>query len=174
MDTSNIDVTQTNTTIGIKIGDDQAPVKVLEFINLRCPYCRQWFDESETTFADYVAKGKVQRIIKLFDKTKPGLAKGNIMHKYVPKEGQTQSLDVISHIYRTQDDWGSLESHDEIAQYAETTLGLTLANDPTATQAIIDEADSAQIIFVPTMVVGEHIFDQKISQEAFKTILDKA
>lgn len=174
LDISKMDVTQTNTKTGIKIGNDHAPVKVIEFINLRCPYCRQWFNDSEATFAEYVANGKVQRVIKLFDKTKPSLAKGNIMHKYVPKEGQEDTLDVIAKIYDTQDIWGELEDHEEIANYAENTLGLLIADDITSSKAIIEEADNAQIIFVPTMVVGQHIFDQKISQEEFRTILDKA
>ncbi len=169
-----MDITQTNTTTGIKIGHDDAPVKVIEFINLRCPYCRQWFNDSEATFAEYVANGKVQRIIKLFDKTKPSLAKGNIMHKYVPKDGQEDTLEVIAKIYETQDNWGDLEDHEDIIKYAENTLGLLIADDVASSKAIIEEADNAQIIFVPTMVVGNHIFDQKISQEEFRSILDEA
>lgn len=169
-----MDVTQTNTITGIKIGRDDAPVKVIEFINLRCPYCRQWFDDSEATFAEYVANGRVQRVIKLFDKTKPSLAKGNIMHKYVPKEGQADTLEVIAKIYETQDIWGDLDEHEAISDYAETTLHLTIADDVASSKAIIQEADNAQIIFVPTMVVGKHIFDQKISQADFRSILDEA
>ncbi|MBE9390122.1 thioredoxin domain-containing protein [Vagococcus salmoninarum] len=171
MDISNINVSATNTEVGLKIGDAGAPVKVIEFVNLRCPYCRQWFDESAETFAEYVASGKVQRIIKLFDKTKPGLDKGNIMHKYVPQE-PTEGLAAIAAIYQSQDDWGNLESFAEVADFAEQTLGLTLAEDPAVAESIVSEAAEAGIIFVPTMVVNDDIFDQKISQTAFKALLD--
>ena len=43
---------------------------MIEFINVRCPYCRKWFEESEELLAQSVKSGKVERIIKLFDKEK--------------------------------------------------------------------------------------------------------
>ncbi|HBM5638150.1 TPA: thioredoxin domain-containing protein, partial [Enterococcus faecium] len=46
MDISVIDATKTNTQKGILYGSSNAPKKMVEFINLSCPYCRQWFEES--------------------------------------------------------------------------------------------------------------------------------
>ena len=43
---------------------------MIEFINVRCPYCRKWFEESKELLAQSVKSGKVERIIKLFDKEK--------------------------------------------------------------------------------------------------------
>ena len=47
MDISVIDATKVNTETGLHIGESNAPVKMIEFINVRCPYCRKWFEESE-------------------------------------------------------------------------------------------------------------------------------
>lgn len=170
MDISKINVNQINQSIGIKVGSDTAPIKVIEFINLHCPYCRQWFEESKETFDDYVAAGKVQRVIKLFDKEKPELAKGNTMHQYVAKS--QEALPSIASIYDTQESWGALETSAEIAFFAEKELNLTLDADQKTSDAIVLEADTAGIVFVPTIIINNHIFDQKISQVDFKTILD--
>ncbi len=70
MDISVIDATKVNTETGLHIGESNAPVKMIEFINVRCPYCRKWFEESEELLAQSVKSGKVERIIKLFDKRK--------------------------------------------------------------------------------------------------------
>ena len=37
--------------------------------------------------------------------------------------------------------------------------------------AIVDEAQAANIKFVPTIIAGEHIFDESITPEELDTIL---
>ena len=49
MDISVIKGKLVNDFNGIKIGSDTAPKRLIEFINLRCPYCKQWFEESYDT-----------------------------------------------------------------------------------------------------------------------------
>ena len=85
MDISVIDATKVNTETGLHIGESNAPVKMIEFINVRCPYCRKWFEESEELLAQSVKSGKVERIIKLFDKEKESLQRGNVMHHYIQR-----------------------------------------------------------------------------------------
>ena len=80
MDISVIDATKVNTETGLHIGERNAPVKMIEFINVRCPYCRKWFEESEELLAQFVKSGKVERIIKLFEKEKESLQK--LIKKY--------------------------------------------------------------------------------------------
>ncbi len=43
---------------------------MIEFINLACPYCRQWFEESHELLEEAVQSGQLRRVIKLFDKEK--------------------------------------------------------------------------------------------------------
>ncbi|MGO3732824.1 MAG: thioredoxin domain-containing protein [Vagococcus sp.] len=170
MSTTDIDTTKVTTQTGLSFGRDDASIKLIEFVNLRCPFCRQWWDEKIELIRPYVESGKVQHIVKLFDKQKPGLAKGNVMHHYVPNnEG---AIEVISAIYDTQDEWGDLDTPDEIAHFAEHKLGLVLQDYQVASQDIVAEANDANIVFVPTMIVNDIYFDQKISNSELKTLLD--
>ena len=172
MDTSQMKVAALDYTNGIIIGREDAPVKIIEFVNLRCPFCRQWYDEKESLLNEYVAAGKLQRVIKLFDKSKPGLDKGNILHKYVPKTDGAKALAALDKIYAHQDDWGDLEDFTAIAHYAENELDLALSEDAASSEQIVAEADAAKIVFVPTMIIGEEIFDQNITTEELKALID--
>ena len=172
MDTNEIKVSEINTTSGFKIGNENAPVKIVEFINVRCPFCRQWYDEKNDFLMSYVNEGKLQRIVKLFDKEKPSLARGNVMHKYIPAIGGDTSLAVLDKIYASQDAWGDLEDHSEIEKYAEETLGLTLSGDTERSATIIAEAQAANVFFIPTMIVGDQVFDQKITTDELAALFN--
>lgn len=137
-----------------------------EFMNLRCPYCRQWFNESKALLAD----ADVTRVIKLFDKEKPSLQRGNVMHRFVDTTNESTILASIQKIFDTQEEWGNLEL-DEVATFAKEKLGLSENNHSTYSQLIVDEANAANIKFVPTIIVEEHIFDESISEAELKEIL---
>lgn len=155
---------------GIILGRDDAPVKLVEFTNLRCPYCRQWWQERHDLIAEYVAAGRVQHIIKLFDKEKPSLAAGDVMHHHVPQD--ESAPDVISSIFETQDDWGNLDTLEDVADYAVNTLGLTLQNHKEMSTKIKNETLESGVFFIPTMIVNDQVFDQKIALEDLKALLD--
>lgn len=137
-----------------------------EFMNLRCPYCRQWFNESKALLAD----ADVTRFIKLFDKEKPSLQRGNVMHRFVDTTNEATILASIQKIFDTQEEWGNLEL-DEVATFAKEKLGLSENNHSSYSQLIVDEANAANIKFVPTIIVEEHIFDESISEDELKEIL---
>ncbi|NGW68846.1 thioredoxin domain-containing protein, partial [Staphylococcus aureus] len=101
MDISVIDATKVNTETGLHIGERNAPVKMIEFINVRCPYCRKWFEESEELLAQSVKSGKVERIIKLFDKEKESLQRGNVMHHYIDYSAPEQALSALHKMFAT-------------------------------------------------------------------------
>lgn len=171
MDISVIDGTKVTTKNGLIIGSDSAPVKIVEFMNIRCPYCKQWFEESKETLEQAVADGKVQRIIKLLDKDKESLQRGNVMHHHIDYDYPEKALTAIEEIYKTQDLWGNL-SLEEVATFAETNLSLVENTQTELVNSIIDEANQANIKFVPTVVIGEHIFDESISKEELISYLN--
>ncbi|MHC5249689.1 thioredoxin domain-containing protein [Enterococcus sp. LJL90] len=171
MDISVIDAKKVTTENGIKIGLDSAPKKIVEFMNLRCPYSKQWFEESKELLVEAVAQGKVQRIIKLFDKEKESLQRGNVMHHYVSWSEPEKALGEIQKIYDTQEDWGHL-SLAEVAVFAEEKLGLKEQLNQVLVDQIITEANSANIKFVPTCVVEKAIFDENIQPEELRDVLD--
>lgn len=172
-----IDPSKTNDSVGIQLGDKDAPVIVKEYVNLRCPYCLQWFEESKETYRELIDNGTVRRVLKLMDKEKFGLHYGNVMHRYVPKQASYDEVaEALSKIYHTQKQWGDM-SQDKtlasVAEYAEEVLHLTEDTDEKMSEAIIEETLSSGIRFVPTIVIGEHVFDQKISQEDFRRIIEE-
>ncbi|KAF1298612.1 thioredoxin [Enterococcus sp. JM4C] len=170
MDISIIKANRTNSLTGLKIGSDDAPKKMIEFINVRCPFCRKWFEESYDVLFEAVSEGKVQRIIKFFDKEKESLQRGNVMQHYITQTDGVKALQELKKIFSTQDEWGEL-SLEEVATFAEETLNLTEQFDQKVTQSIIDEAAEANIQFVPTIIVNEHIFDESITLDELNDII---
>lgn len=171
MDISVIDGQKVTTKNGVIIGSDSAPVKIVEFMNVRCPYCKKWFEESKETLNQAVKSGKVQRIIKLLDKEKESLQRGNVMHHHIDYDDPEQALTAIEEMYKTQDLWGDL-SLEEVATFAETKLSLVENIQIECINSIIDEANQANIKFVPTIVIGKHIFDESISKEKLISYLN--
>lgn len=170
MDISVIDATKVTSENGIKIGSDDAQKKMIEFINLRCPFCKKWFEESYELLEEAVAEGKVQRIIKLFDKEKESLQRGNVMQHHISYDQPDLAIKEIKTAFDSQDDWAEL-TLEEVAAYAEKELGFKDQTNEMMIQGIIQEAEAANIKFVPTVVVNEHIFDENITQDELKEIL---
>ncbi|MGM0173991.1 DsbA family protein [Enterococcus sp. DIV0800] len=171
MDTTVINAKLVNDFNGIKIGSANAPKRIIEFINLRCPYCKKWFEDSQATLAQAVAEGKVQRIIKLLDKDKISLQRGNVMHEYISVDPKKALLQ-IQQAYETQEVWEDFEL-EAVATYAEKTLHLSQHANQELQQEIRNEAQQANIQFVPTIILGEHIFDESIDQATLATYLNE-
>ncbi|WP_163652470.1 DsbA family protein [Listeria sp. PSOL-1] len=171
MDISQIVVDAVTSKEGIHIGQENAKVKVISFVNLRCPYCRKWHEESREVLDQFIQSGKIELIIKPFDKEKESLQRGNITHRYLNYEAQEETLKTIDRIYETQDEWGHL-SLEDVAKYMETTLGLTKQNNEAAAKRIVAEANDANIVFVPTVIVGKHIFDEHITPSELTELLE--
>ncbi|WP_291291621.1 DsbA family protein [Enterococcus sp.] len=169
MDISIIKAEKTNTTTGIKIGADTAQ-PIIEFLNLRCPYCRMWFEDSLPILSEAVASGKIQRVIKLLDKEKESLQRGNVMHRFVSRSDPEQTIADITKIFQTQDQWGHL-SLDEVADFAQNQLGLT--DSHSTADEIVNEARQANIQFVPTVIFGDRIFDESISRDELSQLINK-
>lgn len=170
MDITIIKPEETTTTEGILIGSPQATTIVKEFLNLRCPYCRQWFNQSKEVLAEALATESVARLIKLADRPKESLQRGNVMHRFVTTNDGAQALADIQAIFDTQDEWGNL-SLEEVANYAQTTLHLTEHNHLEYAEKIVAETQAAVIQFVPTIIVNDHIFDESISNEDLHALL---
>lgn len=164
MDISIINADETNGDVGLMIGDKNAKKTLVEFINLRCPYCRQWFLEHEKLLEAEVANGNLKRVIKLYNKDKESLQRGNVMHQYVTKGDAKKALADIKKIFLSQELWGDLPL-ESVEKFATENLKLENYEDELTQKAIITEAQRANIQFVPTMIINNHIFDESISDE---------
>lgn len=169
MDISIIKANLVNDFNGIKIGSDTAPKRLIEFVNLRCPYCKQWFEESYETLSQAVEEGKVQRVIKLLDKDKISLQRGNVMHEYIDNN-PAKAMIQIKQAFETQENWQDL-ALEAVAEYAEKTLGFIQQANQNLQGEIRNEAAQANIQFVPTIVLGDHIFDESIDEATLKAYI---
>lgn len=172
MDISVIDASKINMVEGIHIGSHQAPTKIVEFINVRCPYSKKWFDQSFILLSQAVEEGKVERIIKLLDKDKESLQSGNRMHKYIPEYPSDDVLKTLSMIFETQNKWGSFSTLSDVELFAQKNLGLKLQSDDGTRNKIMIEAQEANIHYVPTVITGDVIFDETIAIDSLKKLLD--
>ncbi len=78
----------------------------------------------------------------------------------------------IQQAYETQDIWKDFEL-EAVATYAEKTLHLSQQANQELQQEMRNEAQQANIQFVPTIILGEHIFDESIDQASLANYLNE-
>ena len=171
VDISVIKAHKTNKHEGIIVGE-AAPKKVVEFLNLRCPFCKQWFDKSLPILEAAVAEQKVQRIIKLIDRPKESLQRGNVMHRFVTTDDGAQAMEDLKKIFASQDQWAHMTLK-EVSIFAKNELGLKEHGHLAHADELIQETVRANIKFVPTVIIDEHIFDENIDEATLKSYLEE-
>lgn len=170
MDISKIDVTKVNSANSIVIGNPNATKTVVEYLNLRCPWSKLWFQKNDSVLATAVSSGKVNRHIKLLNKFKEPLKKGNIVHQYIPSDPLMAYLSIKS-VFDNQEQWKSLDDA-EIPYYLESELHLHHQQNAKMLANIVTEAEETHVQFVPSIVVGHHVFDESISPENLSKLLN--
>lgn len=160
-----------NAKTGIKLGNPNAPVKVIEFTNFRCPFCKKWFELAREVLQPYVDAGQVQRIIKHVDKETGGLRKGNVLHAYLPYNQPEQAFEEMAYFSETLSEWGDL-TEAEIQEMVETKRGLRVQDNTEHAQAIVKEAKAANVTLVPSVFIGDSIMDESVSKEELITYIE--
>lgn len=140
-------------------------------MNVRCPYCKKWFEEKDGLLANYVNEGKVQRIIKLLDKEKESLQPGNVMHRFINYDLPVKGLTDLRQVFASQDQWGQLPL-EQVAEFARDSLQLTERDNRIVSQNVIAEAEAATIKFVPTVIAEKAIFDESIAEKELISIIE--
>lgn len=171
MDTTNIQL-EGISEFGIVIGSEKAPKTMIEYINLRCPYCKQFWNQNNSLLTEAINNEQLKLVIKLLDKVKPSLQRGNIMHHHVSIDNPDLAIQEIQQIFDTQDDWSSL-SLSEVAKFAKEKLGLKEQMNDRYITKVFREAESANIVFVPTAVVGGTIFDEHLTADELKILIEQ-
>lgn len=159
----------TNQETGLHLGTPTADHHSREFLNLACPYCKKWFLTSSELLNEKTTTGQLQRTIKLLDKEKESLQKGNVLHDYVPNDPQ-KALEALTQIFTLQEEWQDL-SFTELKLFAENRLGLIPSRKQEMKAKIKREANDANIQFVPTIWLDGHLFDESIELETLKDYL---
>lgn len=173
MDISVIKADKVTIDGGIVLGAESAPITTVEFLNLACPYCRKWFYRSDQLLTQAVKAGRVRRIIKLLNKDKDDLQLGNLAHTYLPFDQPETAVNAIRFLYTHQPTWRPDLAPNELDLYLKQNLKLTPQNNQAALAAIEHEAQTANIQFVPTIILGQHIFDESIDLSELEQLISQ-
>jgi len=155
----------------IKIGSDHAPLKIVEYINLRCPDSKNYEENVAPFLNEYIKNGQVQRILKHFDKAKYPLEVGNVLNQYLNYATPVETFRGIKKLFEEQSTWGShrLSQIPHIAK----DYGLTLqADNRERAQRVDEEISAVNIENVPTVFVGEEAFVETIDLDEFKETVE--
>lgn len=155
----------------LKIGSDDAPLKVVEYINLRCPDSKMYEEKVAPFLKDYIKNGSIQRILKHFDKEKYPLEVGNLFNQYLNYETPEETYTLIKKLFHEQSDWGQKRLSD--IPHIAAANGLTLQpKNKEQAHRITDEVKSVNIENVPTIFVGNIPFVETIELEDFKKTIE--
>jgi len=95
-------VVEATTGGGFRVGNPNAPVRLLEFASLTCHFCRDFHKASHDTLMNtYVAGGKVSYEFRTFVLNGPDLA----MTALARCEGKDAFFPLLNSVYGTQDEW---------------------------------------------------------------------
>lgn len=161
-----------NVQNSIKIGPDDAPVKVVEYINLRCPDSKAYEEDIAPYLTPYIQEGKVQRIMKHFDKKSYGLESGNLLNQYLNYETPSETYEMIQKLFKEQDQWG----FDRLAQIPHIATGYGLSLQPANSEmsnAVLKEVKAVGVEMIPTVFVNETAFVERFDFEEFKKEVDQ-
>lgn len=170
-DLMTFDLSKMTETDGIKIGSDDAPLKIVEYINLRCPDSKAYEENIAPFLNDAIANGRVQRILKHFDKHSIYLELGNVMNQYLDYSTPVETYKTVKSLFHDQDDWGNKRLTDIPHVAGEYDLSLQADNRQRA-HRVTDEVKAMNVERIPTVFVGEEAFVETIALEDFKTAVE--
>lgn len=156
---------------GIKIGADDAPLKIVEYINLRCPDSKNYEENIAPFLEDYIENGQVQRILKHFDKEKYPLEVGNVLNQYLDYDSPEETFEVIKKLFHEQSDWGKKRLSDIPHLAADCGLTLQPQNQEQAHQ-MSAEVKAVNVTNVPTVFVNDKVFVETIDLTLFKETVE--
>lgn len=155
----------------LKIGSDHAPLKIVEYINLRCPDSKNYEENVAPFLNEYIKNGTVQRILKHFDKQKYPLEVGNVLNQYLDYSQPKQTFDLIKKIFAEQESWGQYRLTD-IPHIAEEQGLLLQPHNRDQANRINAEIKAVNVTNVPTVFVGDEAFVETIGFEEFKAAVE--
>lgn len=155
----------------LKIGSDDATLKVIEYINLRCPDSKNYEENIAPYLDPYIEDGKVQRILKHYDKKKYPLEAGSVMNQYLNYSTPKETYNLTKRLFKEQNDWG-MNRLSQIPHIAKE-YGLTLQDDNHEQANRIDiEVRKVKITKIPTIFVGDIAFEETVDKKQFKKVVE--
>jgi len=140
----------------LKLGRDDAPIKVEVFSNLSCPGSKIFYDMTKEILPVHIESGKIQYILKLYDKPREELLNGFLIHLCLEYNNPTRTFEIIDDLFATQDEWIHYNSV-ELKQLLITKYGLheeeIEANTERSLQVTL-EAIERDVKLVPSLFIN--------------------
>ena len=160
----------------ISFGKKDAGVKVEVFLNLTCPYCATFYGIAEDVLKDYLDSGKVEFIVKHYDKPREMLLNGTLVNLFLDYENPSRVKENLKELFETQGQWDQLNN-----QEIKTLLAnkYQLKEEPQNTEISLDvtaEAIHRNVKMVPTVFIGnkEYQYPTELNAEELKAAIEAA
>ncbi|MFJ8236202.1 thioredoxin domain-containing protein [Ureibacillus sp. NPDC094379] len=150
----------------LSYGSPDAPVKVEVFLNLACPYCATFFENADQTLQSYIKEGKVQYIIKHFDKPREMLLYGTLANCFFDYKEPEKIYDLMKDLFAKQSEWHEKDS-DTIKKMLTEHYGLK--EEPETIDIglqIVAEAVERNVKMVPTVFINDQEFQYPVEIDA--------
>lgn len=96
------------------LGDPTAPIKVIEFIDFKCPSCAKWENENFPDFKqDFIETGKVQFYVINFPFLGPDSIEAALAAESVYRQNSDKFWEFKHEIYQNQGDEGEIWATEE-------------------------------------------------------------
>ncbi|HLR19342.1 MAG TPA: thioredoxin domain-containing protein [Staphylococcus sp.] len=156
----------------LTLGSSNATIKVESFINLACPYCKNYFKAADQSLKSLIDQGKVQHVIKHFDKTKQGLLKGTIANIHLDYEDVGETLKIMRELYDSQKAW--TQDFATVEQKMQQDFNLSPQKEADdRSLAITEEAVKREIKGIPTVFINGKKFEFNPLKDLQRTIETK-
>lgn len=160
----------------LSYGVSDAPVKVEVFLNLACPYCATFFEAADEILTPYINNGKVQYVIKHYDKPREMLLYGTLANLFFDYNAPERIYEIMKELFRKQSEWSESDS-DSIKKMLTEQYGLKEEPDTIEISLkITAEAIKRQVKMVPTVFINdkEFQFPVELDAKALRDEVDKA
>lgn len=150
----------------LSYGSNEAPVKVEVFLNLACPYCAKFFEIAEQVLPSYIKEGKVQYIIKHFDKPREMLLYGTLVNCFFDYKQPEKIYELMKDLFARQSEWHEKDS-DTIKKMLAEQYGLKEEPDTIdISLEIIAEAVRRNVKMVPAVFINNKEFQYPVEIDA--------
>nr|WP_106783235.1 thioredoxin domain-containing protein [Lysinibacillus timonensis] len=159
-------MTQTIENTHLSYGSPEAPVKVEVFLNLACPYCATFFENADQTLQSYIQDGKVQYIIKHFDKPREMLLYGTLANCFFDYNEPEKIYELMKDLFAKQSEWHEKDS-DTIKKMLVEEYGLK--EEPETIDIglqIVAEAVKRNVKMVPAVFINDKEFQYPVELDA--------
>lgn len=136
----------------LKIGHDHAPVKLEAFMNVACKGSASFQRVAKQVLPEYIENGKLQIILKLYDKPREELILGPVVHWSLDYTNPEQAIHVVTDLLDQHPAWMDL-SNLEMKEKIVKDYGLSpeeRLENVDVSLAFTKEAIDRHITIVPT------------------------